>query len=356
MILDKKSEWIRRCGMVGVSTLAVVLVAAVVDPDPNWARIRALPPAERTKLLQNLRKFDLELAPDKQQAILELDRQIAQLDPERRARYLWVLRRYHDWLDSIPENKREEVLAQPPDDRLAMIRKLVTPYPVPTSETPELLRVAEVGEISPFELASAFRIWEEANATQRGRVEAKKQVRGRRKALLELGGALKSHIPKETRPPDFDEAHWVGVLEAYWRNKRPEMLFPDAPRNKLEEAAKKNPNFELIRREIHRRQAINLYTIKTPVHAVDPDKLAQFLTALPPWLQSAVDQYPPDEARRRLTWAYRLVFPHPEEYGSARHTANSPSRSAPPAATSKKSGASPARRKPAPTAESNAPF
>jgi hypothetical protein len=356
MILDTKSEWIRRCGMVGVSALAVVLVAAVVDPDPNWARIRALPPAERTKLLQSLRKFDLELAPEKQQAIRELDRQIAQLDPEQRARYLWVLRRYHDWLDSLPENKRDEVLAQPPDDRLAMIRKLVNQYPVPTSETPELLRVAEVGELSPFELASAFRIWEEANATQRAHVETKKQVRGRRKALLDLGSVLKSHIPKETRPSGFDEAHWIGELEAYWRSKRPEMLFPDVPRNKGDEAAKKALNLELIRREIHRRQAINLYTIKTLVHAVDPEKLAQFLTALPPWLQSAFDQYPPDEARRRLTWAYRLVFPHPEEIGSARHTASSPSRAAPPAATSRKSGATPAKRKPAPTAESNAPF
>ncbi len=79
----------------------------------------------------------------------------------------WVLRRYHDWLNSLPEIKQDELLAQPPDDRMALIRKLVVQYAVPTSETPEFLRIAEVGELSPFELASAFRIWQASNSSQR---------------------------------------------------------------------------------------------------------------------------------------------------------------------------------------------
>lgn len=74
MILDDKSDLGRTWVMVGVSALAVLLVAASTDPDPNWSRIRAMPPEQRVKLLQNLRKFDLELAPDTQQAVRDLDR------------------------------------------------------------------------------------------------------------------------------------------------------------------------------------------------------------------------------------------------------------------------------------------
>src|SRR5580698_7798949 len=98
MILDTKRNWLRRCSMVGVSTLAVVLVAAVADPDPNWARLRAMPAEQRSKLLLGLRKFDLELTQEKREAIRELDRRVAKADPQERARYFWVLRRYHDWL------------------------------------------------------------------------------------------------------------------------------------------------------------------------------------------------------------------------------------------------------------------
>jgi hypothetical protein len=65
MILDSKRGSMRSCGIVGVSALAVVLTAAVADPDENWVRIRAMPHEARLKLLENLRKFDLELTPEK---------------------------------------------------------------------------------------------------------------------------------------------------------------------------------------------------------------------------------------------------------------------------------------------------
>ena len=230
MILDKKSQWIRRCGMVGVSALAVILVAAVADPDPNWARIRAMPPGQRSKLLQSLRKFDLEVSPEKREAIRVLDRRIAQLDPPQRARYFWVLRRYHDWLNSLPENKQDEVLAQPPGDRMALIRKLVDQYPVPTSETPEFLQIAELGELNPFELASAFRIWQAANQSQREHVERKTAGQNRRRVLFLLGNnELKPRIPRETKPADFNEEKWTALLDQYWRQMRPVMAFVEAP-------------------------------------------------------------------------------------------------------------------------------
>ena len=71
--------------------------------------------------------------------------------------------------------------------------------------------------------------------------------------------------------------------------------------------------FEARRREILRRQAINGFVARAEVHSVDPGRLVQFLEGLPFWVQSTLDQYPPDEARQRLSSAYRLVFPHPKE-------------------------------------------
>ena len=62
-----------------------------------------------------------------------------------------------------------------------------------------------------------------------------------------------------------------------------------------------------------RRQAINYYFSEHPPKSVTPERLSEFLAAFPPWLQSAFDPHPPEEAQRRLTIVYRLVFPHPSE-------------------------------------------
>src|SRR5439155_1035268 len=106
IILDNANDPIRVWGLVGVSALAVVLIAAAADPDGSWARIRAMPLEQRTKLLQNLRRFDLELSLEKQEAIRDLDRRLAKLDPAQQSQYLAVIRRYHNWLHGLPENRR----------------------------------------------------------------------------------------------------------------------------------------------------------------------------------------------------------------------------------------------------------
>ena len=62
-----------------------------------------------------------------------------------------------------------------------------------------------------------------------------------------------------------------------------------------------------------RRLAINLYFLEQPPpRPVDSRHLAQFFAAMPPWLRSSFDVYPADEARRRLTVVYRLLFPQDE--------------------------------------------
>src|SRR5262245_28585135 len=217
MIRNPHAGVARAWGPVVVSALVVVLIAAAAEPDRNRARIRAMPREQREKLLQNLRRFDLELTAEDQRAILELDRRLAELDEARRSEYLAVLHRYHNWLNHLPENRKEEVLAKPPSERMVLIRKLVAEYPVPKADTPQPLRIAELGEYSPFELASIFQIWQAAAPAQRERVQ-RSPAPVRREALFRLGDTLK--IPRETRPASFDEEKWVTRSEGFGRKAR----------------------------------------------------------------------------------------------------------------------------------------
>ena len=67
------------------------------------ARLRSFSPQQRNEVSETLRRFDLQVSPEQQKAIRDLDQQIQKLPVEERAHYLAVLRRYHNWLDSLPE-------------------------------------------------------------------------------------------------------------------------------------------------------------------------------------------------------------------------------------------------------------
>jgi hypothetical protein len=344
-------EVARTWGLAGLSAVAVVLIAAGLDPDASWARIRVLPMEQRQKLLKTLQRFDLELSAEKRQLVRDLDRQIAELDPARQAEYRAVLRRYHTWFEHLPENLQDELLNKPPAERMPLVRKLVAAHPVPKADTPAVLRLADLGEYSPFELASLYRIWEKMGANEREKVERLAQPR-RRETLFRLGSQRK--IPRETLPPGFDEEKWMADLEATWRQTRPLFLPEEVFKpKKWDEAIQKK--FETRRREILRRQAINLFLAKTgsEVRSVDPGRLVQFLEGLPLWVQATLDQYPPDEARQRLSMAYRLVFPYPKELTGGGPRPAAPAKG-PAAAQPKEVRPTPA--KPKSDARTDAPF
>jgi hypothetical protein len=95
--------------------------------------------------------------------------------------------------------------------------------------------------------------------------------------------------------------------------------------------------------EILRRHAINLYFLakeqREPIKRVSPERLDQFIASFPPWVQSAFEPYPPDEARRRLTIVYRLVFPYPNEIKPAARVPAAPGGAPPGSQATKKGGA-----------------
>jgi hypothetical protein len=349
MIPDTRKYRVGTWVPVVISAMAVILVAAASEHDANWDRLRAMPPEERGRVLSNLRKFDLELSPEQQSAVRELDRRLSELPPEERGHYLSVLHRYHQWLNSLPENRQGEVTSQPSRERMALVRRLIRERPVPTGDTPLALRVIEPGEYSPFELASAYRIWQALDANQRTLVERKTQERARRETLFRMG-EVKKKIPRETTPPDFDEERWIGLVQHYWGQTRPIVLMEE---KRLDETAKKKT--EVVRREFLRRQAINLYVSRAEIRPVDPDRLTRFLSSLPEWFQASILSLPPDEARRRASFAYRLVFPYPKEIGAVSKPAGSGTKG-PAAPVPRPAAPERAKRKPAPTGENTAPF
>jgi hypothetical protein len=291
-----KHPGLRVWAVPAASTLVVVLVAAGVDMDQNWARLKGLPLDQRAKLVENLKKFDLVLTSDQQTALRDLDRRIFELPLDQQAEYLTALRRFHNWLNRLPENSREEVLSAPPAERMALVQKLVGQHPSPRADTPRFIKIADPGEYSVFELAAIYKIWQVLSPAQRQEVERVPLGPPRREKLMTLG-ELKE-IPREIQPDGFDEKHWIGRLEEQWKKAR--ALLP------LEELKKKQQPRWM---QIARRQAINLYFLAHAPAAVTSERLEQFAAGFPSWVETTFDPYPPDEARRRLTIVYRLVFP-----------------------------------------------
>jgi len=290
-------QTIRFVGLPVISALATILVAATFELKENWVRLRALPREERQRLVENLRKFDLVYTREQQQGLRDLDKRINELDPARQAQFLTTLRRYHNWLNQLPESKQDGLNQAPAGERMKLVKKLLVDYPVPKAATKEFLRLIDVGEDSPFELAAIYRIWQKLKPDERRRVEQIAVAQRRREELFRLGES--QDLPREVKPEGYDDEKSVAQLEAS-KKSRPVLL--------LEKLEKKQ---EARRAEILRRQAINYHFLAKEHRpkTVTSDHLAEFLATFPPWLKASFDHYPPDEARRRLTVVYRLVFP-----------------------------------------------
>jgi hypothetical protein len=323
MRLPIKTHALRYCCLPFLSGLAVVLTAAAFDPDQNWARLRALPNGRRAKLVENLNKFDLLYSRLQQDSLRELDRKIHELPAESRAHHLSVLNRYHNWLNQLPEAKQDELSALPAAERMASVRKLAADYPPGSTMTAQFVRQVDVGEYSPVELASLFRIWQAMSPAKRGEVERLPAVQKRHDVMYKAAEAR--DIPDETKPLDIDEEKSTSRFEEFARRHRLAYLVSEvrkmAEAGKSTEARTKKAAVQgEVLRDIVRRQAINNYFVDHPPKAVTLERLSEFLAAFPPWLQSAFDPYSPEEAQRRLTIVYRLVFPAPSEFSKSQRS------------------------------------
>jgi hypothetical protein len=162
---------------------------------------------------------------------------------------------------------------------------------------------------------------------QRREFEAQPAGNRRPQALLRRAGANK--IIRELTPSELVEDEWFPKtfdrLREYQKTVDPELkemlsktdMKPDAPLAKQ----KAQDPIEKFRRVRIQRSAVNLYYLnQPPPRSVDPQRLTQFLAAMPPWIRATFNTYPADEARRRLTLVYRLVFPYPNEFNPVAST------------------------------------
>ncbi len=302
-----------------IPLLIAPFIGADDTPDDPLARLRSFSPQQRNQVSETLRRFDLQVSTEQQKAIRDLDQQIQKLPVEERAHFLAVLRRYHNWLDSLPETVKDSLLAKPSSERMAQVKTLIAKYPLPPEKTPYWMQFANVAGGSPFELAAVFKIWQELTPQQRREIEKLATPAQRRDKLFEYGRDLK--IPREIRPADFRAEDWIPKVAAKINEIRETDPELKAAFDKAESKPEAKPRARLAM--LSRRLAINLYFLEQPPpHPVTAERLTQFFTALPPWVRTTFDSYPPDEARRRLTLVYRLVFPYPDEFLPARAPAS----------------------------------
>ena len=146
------------------------------------------------------------LTSEQQKAIRELDQRIAGLAPEERVRYLAVLRRYHNWLDSLPEAVKNSVLDKPVGERMALVKSLIAKYPLPDEGTPAWIAVVDNSVGSPIEQAAMFKVWQEMTPEQRRDFEAQPAGNRRPQALLRRYGGNK--IIRELTPSKLVEDEW----------------------------------------------------------------------------------------------------------------------------------------------------
>ena len=122
----------------------------------------------------------------------------------------------------------------------------------------------------------------------------------RRAALLNRGQRLKSPIPTETRPDDYDEEKWLGLVHDYaaridrscWPTKREEEAgrCVEEESEPLDEAARKKIEVAVNRVEMgaRRSSAAGDQPLCPPDagRSVDSERLARFVAELPAWIQT----------------------------------------------------------------------
>src|SRR5437763_13958316 len=87
--------------------LALPFLLAGAGEDANWKRLRSMPREHRLILAEKIKEFD-RLDRDEQARIRDLDRRLSALPDADQATYRSVLRRYHIWRQSLPDDQRSQ--------------------------------------------------------------------------------------------------------------------------------------------------------------------------------------------------------------------------------------------------------
>ena len=297
---------------------ALALIALAADEPSGEIRLEGMPVEHRRQLAETLTRFDA-LPDDDQATVRTLDEAIARLDPAVQARYRVVLRRYHAWISGLDEAKRAELAKAPTvDAKLGLIAKWrkAERQADEKAKSRMILGVhpGDLGSMPPIEMANLLRIWFSLNDKEKARVEAIPTIPNRVFELRRLGFA--SQFQFQRFPPQ-DEAPIVARLEA---NDRVKTIFPGFYKRKEKEQApepatgKKKAELRpgVLANPVH-SLAESVYFNDHPPIPVSKANLDRFEADLPHWFRSSIHPLPPEDANRRLTIVYRLIYPHPAE-------------------------------------------
>ena len=345
----------RRLALLAVAMGGIVSGAdAWADQAANLRRLGAMPLEQRRALAQNLVRFDAMGSADRE-AIRAVDRELAGQPELDRARYLAVLRRYHLWLQRLPKEKHDAINAAPPQERMALVTKFRAEELVSDvrRRTPLFLQVVDLGDMSPFDVAQWLKIWFMLTPSEREKYNRGPRLPGpwRLRFLDSLDPSRKidppegqftkeeeeSLVREMMKKPEFRYGLPDDIISMLFSGMNPEAS-GDAEARKIEG----RPDFRdrpppsgrngggriafLNRRRadiVHCLAGNYHFIVNSPVK-VEPRYLFRFLSTLPKGISESFTYLPPEEARRRLTILYRLIYPFPGEMDPSGNTSNPP--------------------------------
>jgi hypothetical protein len=266
-----------------------------------------MPREQRLALWEKLKEFDA-LGPIEKSAIQSLNARIMQLPVAEQANYLSVLSRYLHWLEGLSEEQRNELKSVPPSARMALVTKLraqerMAPSP---GTVPLFLQVVDFAVMSPFEMAHRIKAWIDLTPEKRAEIEAMPLQVDQQRHLAELAQHVR--LESSTRIAKADEDALLAKMDANPQLKN----WLSSLQKKVDPSEKKKADLTKTEK-VKRRVAANYHFLEKPPAAVEPGRLMRFNAALPPWYHGEFDHLPPEEARRRLTILYRLIYPVPSE-------------------------------------------
>lgn len=282
--------------------MALVVLAGATEEE-NWARLRSMPTDRRVFLSHKIEEFD-RLSRDERSAVRTLDEKLGSLPVSEQANYRAVLRRYHLWLQTLNADQRKALEAAPAEQRLALMSKYHSEQGRNDNgaEPPMVFQLADLRGRSPFEVAHLLQIWFALSPAQRAEIE-KAEVRQRPMKLKEYGPRVK------VKP----EGHLTKAQVDAALKQMEKRLPPKGPLIKqLRKSENDKPGLD------RRRLANNYYFLANPPKPVEPASLFRFESAMPSWIRTTFDHLPPEEAKRRLTILYRLIYPAGTEIPAAK--------------------------------------
>ncbi|MDR3635514.1 MAG: hypothetical protein P4L84_17040 [Isosphaeraceae bacterium] len=260
-----------------------------------------MPRERRETLLNDLKEYD-GLSPTDKSGVRALDETLAKLPLADQTRYYSVLRRYHLWVSSLPEPQQNQLKNAAPEERMKLVAKFRAEerQTTPRRSSPRILQLADFGASTPFEMAHQIGVWQALNPQQRSALEKVTNPADAQQRLRELGKGL--NLKAEMKLLKQEEDELASKMEAHLQETKIGAYVG------LMKKKDGSPDARKLK-----RWAENYYFIEHPPQAVRPDNLLRFGASLPHWIRASFDHLPADEARRRLTILYRLLYPPGQE-------------------------------------------